>query len=82
MMPRLEELPFDSERKMMSTKYLVHGVHTVFTKGALDMLLPRITRILTEDVVMAITNEQRNAILRQNEEFSQNGLRVLTFVYK
>ena len=82
MMPRLEELPFDSERKMMSTKYLVHGVHTVFTKGALDMLLPRITRILTEDGVMAITNEQRNAILRQNEEFSQNGLRVLTFVYK
>lgn len=82
MMPRLEELPFDSERKMMSTKYLVHGVHTVFTKGALDMLLPRITAILTEDGVMAITNEQRNAILRQNEEFSQNGLRVLTFVYK
>lgn len=82
MMPRLEELPFDSERKMMSTKYLVHGVHTVFTKGALDMLLPRITGILTEDGVMAITNEQRNAILRQNEEFSQNGLRVLTFVYK
>lgn len=82
MMPRLAELPFDSDRKMMSTQYLVHGVHTVFTKGALDVLLPRITGILTEDGVMAITNEQRNAILQQNEAFSQNGLRVLAFVYK
>lgn len=82
MMPRLAELPFDSDRKMMSTQYLVHGVHTVFTKGALDVLLPRITRILTEDGVMAITNEQRNAILQQNEAFSKNGLRVLAFVYK
>ena len=82
MMPRLAELPFDSDRKMMSSQYLVHGVHTVFTKGALDVLLPRITGILTEDGVMAITNEQRNAILQQNEAFSQNGLRVLAFVYK
>ena len=82
MMPRLEELPFDSERKRMSTKYFVHGVPTVFTKGAVDVLMPKITRILTEDGVTPITKEQRNAILQQNEVFSQNGLRVLAFVYK
>lgn len=82
MMPRLEELPFDSERKRMSTKYMVHGEPTVFTKGAVDVLMPKITRILTGDGVAAITKEQRNAILQQNEVFSQNGLRVLAFVYK
>ncbi len=40
-MERMEEIPFDSDRKLMSTKYLLHGVPTVFTKGALDVLLAR-----------------------------------------
>ena len=39
MMPRMEEVPFDSDRKMMSTKYLVHGVPTVFAKGGVDVLI-------------------------------------------
>ena len=37
LMPRLEEIPFDSDRKLMSTKYTLHGQHTILTKGALDM---------------------------------------------
>ncbi len=82
MMPRLEEIPFDSDRKLMSSKYNVHGIQTVFTKGALDVLLPRITRILTEDGVCAFTNEERKRILNVNQHFSENGLRVLAFVYK
>ena len=41
MMKRMEEIPFDSERKLMSTKYALHGVPTVLTKGAVDVLLPR-----------------------------------------
>ncbi len=41
LMPRLEEIPFDSDRKLMSTKYQLHGIPTVLTKGALDVMLDR-----------------------------------------
>ena len=41
MMPRMEELPFDSDRKLMSTKYRIHGIPTILTKGAPDVLLER-----------------------------------------
>ncbi len=81
-MERLEEIPFDSDRKLMSTKYMVHGVPTVFTKGALDILLDRTVEILTSQGVRKITEEDRKKILSQNEEFSKNGLRVLAFAYK
>ena len=82
MMPRMEELPFDSDRKLMSTKYRIHGVPTVLTKGALDVLLERIEKIATEDGVREITEEDRERIIKQNQIFSENGLRVLAFAYK
>lgn len=81
-MQRLEEIPFDSDRKLMSTKYMLHGVPTVFTKGALDVLLDRTVRIMTSQGVRDITNEDKEKILKQNQEFSQCGLRVLAFAYK
>ena len=81
-MPRLSEIPFDSDRKMMSTKYMLHGVPTLMTKGALDVLLERTSRIRTSGGVRPITDADKEAILAQNMEFSQNGLRVLAFVYK
>lgn len=81
-MERLEEIPFDSDRKLMSTKYLIHGVPTVFTKGALDVLLDRTINVLTSQGVQPITAEDRENILKQNQEFSESGLRVLAFAYK
>lgn len=82
MMQRLEEIPFDSDRKLMSTKYRLHGIYTVLTKGALDVLLDRTTGIRKEDVVCPITEKDKEAILKKNLEFSENGLRVLAFGYK
>ena len=82
MMPRMEELPFDSDRKLMSTKYRIHGVPTVLTKGAVDVLLDRIENIATGDGVRAITEKDRENIVTQNRIFSENGLRVLAFAYK
>ncbi len=82
MMPRIGEVPFGSDRKLMSTKYLVHGVPTVFTKGAVDVLLDRITHISTCDEIREITEADKEAIVKQNQEFSENGLRVLAFAYK
>lgn len=82
MMPRMEELPFDSNRKLMSTKYRIHGRPTVLTKGALDVLLDRVVKIVTKDGVREITKADKEEILLQNQKFSENGLRVLAFAHK
>ena len=79
---REEEVPFDSDRKMMSTKYKLHGVSHVLTKGALDSILDRCVSITTKDGVRAITEDDRQAIIRQNQAYSEEGLRVLAFAYK
>lgn len=82
MMHRMEEIPFDSDRKLMSTKYKLHGVPTVLTKGAVDVLLDRIDYIDTKQGVREITEADKENIIAQNQHFSENGLRVLAFAYK
>ena len=67
--PRLSELPFDSDRKLMSTVHEFSGGLTMVTKGAVDVLLDR----------CVITPEERFEIERVNEQFSEDGLRVLAF---
>lgn len=81
-MERLEEVPFDSDRKLMSSKYLLHGVPTILTKGAVDVLLERCTHVRSCNVIHPMTEQEKDKIRRQNEIFSQNGLRVLAFAYK
>ena len=82
MMPRLEELPFDSDRKLMSTKYELRGIPTILTKGALDVLLDRTVKIRTYEGVRDITEQDIRNIQEKNRIFSENGLRVLAFAYK
>lgn len=79
---RVEEVPFDSDRKMMSTKYKMHGVSHILTKGALDVILDRCINIATKDGVRPIKEEDKHLILEQNKKYSEEGLRVLTFAYK
>lgn len=79
---RLEEVPFDSDRKLMSTKHLIHTVPTIFVKGAIDVLLKRCINIRFGDEVRPLTEQNRKNILAQNNHFSENGLRVLAFAYK
>lgn len=79
---RVEEVPFDSDRKMMSTKYKMHGVSHILTKGALDVILERCIKIATKDGVRNITEDDKRAISEQNRRYSEDGLRVLTFAYK
>lgn len=81
-MVRGEEIPFDSDRKLMSTQYRLHGVSTILTKGALDALLPRMANIWNEDGIRAFTGEDREKIEAQNRTFSEEGLRVLAFAYR
>ena len=79
---RLEEVPFDSDRKLMSTKHLIHTIPTIFVKGAIDVLLKRCVNIRFGNEVRPITEQDRKDILAQNNHFSENGLRVLAFAYK
>ncbi|ADL06613.1 cation-translocating P-type ATPase [Lacrimispora saccharolytica] len=77
--PRAGEVPFDSQRKLMSTMHRIEGKRILFTKGAVDVLLPRISHIWTGEGVRPIKDGDRQALMEQNMEFSKQGLRVLTF---
>lgn len=81
-MDRIEEVPFDSDRKLMSTKYSIHGIPTILTKGAVDVLLERCSGIRYSDGIRPMTEAEKEFIRQQNQEFSENGLRVLGFAYK
>ena len=77
--PRLYELAFDSDRKLMSTLHDIDGVPTLYTKGAMDVLLSRSTQVLTRKGPESLTEERRRAIEEVNEAMSRRGLRVLAF---
>lgn len=81
-MDRMEEVPFDSDRKLMSTKYSLHGVPTILTKGAVDVLLDCCTLVRYSDGIRHMTESEKEKIRKQNRIFSENGLRVLSFAYK
>lgn len=80
--PRLKEVPFDSDRKLMSTVNKVDGKSKLHTKGALDVLLDRVVKMETSEGIIDFTNEHRKQIEEVNHSFSENGLRVLAFAYK
>ena len=81
--PRLCELAFDSDRKLLSTLHVLDGGETVMlTKGALDVLLEHSTQLLTSEGVVELTDQRREQILAVNQELSSKGLRVLAFAYR
>ena len=80
--PRISEVPFDSDRKLMSTSHVMEEGHIMVIKGAVDVLMNRITGIRIGGRVRAITELDRREILNQNMYFSKEGLRVLGFAYK
>lgn len=81
-MTRAEEVPFDSDRKLMSTKYSLHGVPTILTKGAVDVLLDRCSAVRCGEEIRPMSDAEKEKIKRQNQTFSEQGLRVLAFAYK
>ena len=80
--PRIDELPFDSVRKMMSTKHTLENGKTItYTKGALDSILARTVKILENGVERPITQEDFDKINAANKYFSDKALRVLALSY-
>lgn len=82
MLPRADEIPFDSERKLMSTIHRMDNQFRVMTKGAPDMLLERCSRKLVNGQVKALTTEDKEAIQNANHDMAHKALRVLAIAYK
>lgn len=80
--PRLQEIPFDSDRKLMSTLHFRNDRYEMLTKGAPDVLLARCTSIDQNGEALPLTEDIRKAIVEQNHNFSSQGLRVLAFAKK
>ena len=83
---RIGEVPFDSERKRMTTVHLVNneGVQSAwaFMKGGIDTTLPHCTHAMLNGEVVELTQEIRDEIMRQNTEFAATGFRTLAFAYR
>ena len=80
--PRKGEIPFDSDRKMMSTLHRVDGENRMIVKGAIDCLMARTEWIWTSSGVRELTEKDKEIIRQQNQDFSMEGLRVLAFAYR
>ena len=81
-LPRVDELPFDSVRKMMSTKHTYKDGFIVFTKGALDSIIPNSKYILDNGNERELTKQDIENIYKANKYFSDKALRVLTLAYR
>lgn len=80
--PRLGEIAFDSDRKLMSTLHDIDGTPTLLIKGAIDVMLGRATKIFTSKGVLPLDEAGKQEILRVNNALSEQGLRVLAFGYR
>ena len=81
-MPRVGEIPFDSDRKLMTTVNKVNGVYTVFTKGGVDELLARSNACLINGEVRQDLESYKQEIYKANEAMAKDALRVLGMAYK
>ena len=82
--PRVTELPFDSDRKMMTTYHTgIEKGHLVsYTKGAPDIILDRCTSYESPNGPVPMSDEVRKRIFEQNHEFASKAIRVLAFAYR
>jgi len=94
-LPRVQEIPFDSDRKRMSTIHGADGAHAqtvfsglgsppliAFVKGAPDVILDLCEQTLESGRSVGLTGERRRAILEQNHDMASNALRVLAVAYR
>lgn len=80
--PRVDEIPFDSNRKLMTTVNKVGNCYCSYTKGAVDCLLDKCTHILVGGKKVKLTQEHLDEIEKANSVMAEEALRVLAFAYK
>lgn len=79
---RVAEIPFDSDRKLMSTLHIIDGTHTMLTKGGPDVMFNRASYVLVNGEEQPMTDDLLGRFTGANEEFSNQALRVLAYGYK
>jgi P-type Ca2+ transporter type 2C len=79
--PRLGEIPFSSERKLMTTFHKIEKKNFSYVKGAPEIILKHCTKILENGKIRKLDDKKRKLILKTNTEFADNALRVLGFAY-
>lgn len=79
---RINEIPFDSDRKLMTTFHEINEQKVAYTKGAIDSILVRCNRILDNGKIRKITNADKDLIIQKNAEFASKALRMLGFAFK
>lgn len=79
---RVNEIPFDSDRKLMTTINSYNGKYNVFTKGAIDSILKISNKILVNGEIKEFTTEEKDATLNASNSMSNDALRVLALAYK
>lgn len=79
---RVDELPFDSERKLMSTLNIHNDAYRIYTKGALDNILKISTKVLIDGKEVPLTDQIKQNFLNASDEMSSRALRVLGVAYR
>lgn len=80
--PRNDEIPFSSERKIMTTIHTINGESTAYVKGAPEVVLKLCNSIYEDGKIKKLTEAKKQEILQVNKEFGSNALRVLGFAFK
>ena len=81
-MQRVNEIPFDSTRKMMSTIHKVNNKFRTITKGATDILIKKCNRIYINGSIKFLSIDEKNEIIKQNNKMAEGALRVLAIAYR
>ena len=81
-MPRIQEIPFDSDRKLMTTVNEVNGKYIVYTKGGMDELIGICNSYILNGEIKNNIEEYKNMITKNNEQMAKEALRVLACAYK
>jgi len=80
--PRVDEIPFDAERKLMTTIHKINNENVAYVKGAPDVILNKCRFIYVNGKVNKLTKQNKTRILNINQDMANNALRVLGFAYK
>lgn len=80
--PRLEEIPFDSTRKMMTTFHEKEGDYYSFTKGAPDVVIDKCTKTLVDGQIVDFTEDLKKKVLEENTKLASSALRVMAYAFR
>ena len=80
--PRIDEIPFDSDRKMMTTFHEMDGTYYAMTKGAPDVVIKNATKIMVDGKLEDFTEDKKREVLEENTKLAKQALRVMAYAFK